>query len=123
MVSDTFAPGPGRTYHIRIGDRRYEVKPGFAELALNTGAAVIPVFGRFIERSRLLLEFRPALEAGAGTREQQIQSLITQFEQFANQTLRQYPDMVLWKRMAVHLKRSRLPGDTGQPRAHNPAGN
>ena len=105
VAGDTFAPGPGRTHHIRLGDRLYEIKPGFAELALNTGATVIPSFGRFLEDGRMVIEFLPPLDPGRGTREEQIGALVRQYEAFVNETLRKYPDMLFWKRMATHLRR------------------
>jgi hypothetical protein len=107
ILGDTFAPGPGRTHHIQVGDRRYEVKPGFAELALNTGSAVVPFFGRFIDGGRLLLEFLPPLDPERGTRDEQIGALLIQYAAFIERTMRQYPEMLLWKRMRAHLNHAR----------------
>jgi len=103
--ADTFAEGPGRTFTIHIGDRVYEIKPGFAELALNTGAQIIPSFGRFLEDGKLLLEFLPPLQPGAGPREQQVERLVHLYEEFVNQAIKAHPEMLFWKRMATHLRR------------------
>jgi len=104
MVSDTFAPGPGTTYRIQIADREYRVKAGFAELALNTGAAVLPVCGRFLEDGRLLYEIHPPLESGPATRDAQIQGLLDQYAAFVTDALTRYPALT-WKRMWNHLLR------------------
>jgi lauroyl/myristoyl acyltransferase len=104
---DTFAEGPGRTHWIEVGDRRYEIKPGFAELALNTGAVIIPTFGRFLEDGRVLLEFLPPFEIGRGTRDQQIAALVSQYADFVNMFLKTYPESLFWKRLRVHLNRPR----------------
>jgi hypothetical protein len=107
---DTFAEGPGRTFSIPVGDRLYEVKPGFAELALNTGASVIPSFGRFLEDGRLLLELLPPFDPGRGPRDEQIQNLIGQYTAFVNMVLKKYPEALFWKRLRVHLSRPRRGG-------------
>jgi len=106
LLSDTSAPGaPGRSYEFQIGDRRYRVKPGFAELALNTGAAVIPTFGRFIEDGRLLVEILPPLDPGRGTRAEQIKALVLQYSAFATAAITGHPEMMHWKKMRTHLGR------------------
>jgi hypothetical protein len=102
VAGDTFAPGPGMTYLVRIGDRRYELKAGFAELALNTGASVIPSCARFLEDGRLLHLLLPPLDAGRGTREQQIQHLLDQYAAYVTDEHRAHPAMT-WKRMWNHL--------------------
>ena len=107
LAGDTFAPGPGPTYLIAVGDRRYEIKPGFAELALNSGAPVIPNHSRFLEDGRVLTEFEAPLDPGRGTREQQVQALVNQYEHYLNHVLSQYPEMRQWKTMATHLRRAR----------------
>ena len=94
----------GPTHAVRIGDRIYAMSGGIAELALNTGAPVIPAFGRFTERTRLLVELLPPLEAGAGSREQQIRNLLDGYGAFATDVCRRYPEAISWKKMRNHLK-------------------
>ena len=108
ILGDTYAPGPGRTYTLTIGDRTYEVKPGFAELALNTGAEVVPVLGRFQDDGSLLFESRAALERGGGPREEQIRGLLKQYEAFINVSMREHPEMLSWKRIRTHLAHPRI---------------
>jgi lauroyl/myristoyl acyltransferase len=103
IVGDTYAKGPGRTYPIRIGDREYMIKAGFAELALNTGAKVLPVYGRFEADGRLLTEILPPLDPGRGSRVERIQALIQQYESFINSALKRHPVILSWKRMRAHL--------------------
>jgi amino acid adenylation domain-containing protein len=98
----------GPTHEVRIGDRIYAMSGGIAELALNTGAPVIPAFGRFIERTRLLVELLPPLEAGAGSREQQIRNLLDGYGAFATDACRRHPETISWKKMRNHLKWPRV---------------
>jgi len=107
IVGDTFAKGPGRTYQIRIGDREYSLKAGFAELALNTNAQVLPIFGRFEPDGRLLTEILPPLDPGRGTRDERIQAYIQLYAQFINSVLQRHPEILSWKRMKNHLRQPR----------------
>jgi len=99
----------GGTHRLVIGDRVYSMRSGFPELALNTGASVVPVFGRFLEDSRLLTEFLPPLEAGEGTREQQVEALLNAYAAFVTDVSRRMPEIILWKKMRNHLKWPRVP--------------
>jgi lauroyl/myristoyl acyltransferase len=103
-ADDSGVTGHGATYHVRFGGRLYTIRPGFAELALNTGAAIVPVFGRFDEQGRLLLKFHAAFDAGRGTRAQQIESLMRQYEAFAESVIREHTEILNWKKMRNHLK-------------------
>jgi len=106
-VSADVAHGPGRRIPIQIGDRVYALRPGFPELALNTGSKVIPVFGRFIEGSRLLVEILPPLDPGRGGRDEQIEALMRQYAEFMNAVFKSYPQIITWKKMRNHLKMPR----------------
>ena len=58
----------GRTYKVSMGNRLYQIKGGFAEMALNTGAIVIP-FNRYcLPDGRVQMEFFPPLQPGDGPR-------------------------------------------------------
>jgi lauroyl/myristoyl acyltransferase len=108
IVADHDTRGPGSTYQIHVGDRSYTIKGGFAELALDTGAMVLPHFGRYLEDGRLLLTILPPLSVGNGTRAEQINSMVRQYEAFVNDALRRHPEMVDWHIMADHLRRHHL---------------
>jgi acyl-coenzyme A synthetase/AMP-(fatty) acid ligase len=108
IAGDTFAPGPGAVFEIRVGDRRYEIKPGFAELALNSGAPVIPFGARVLENGRILTEFESPLDPGRGTREDQIRALVDQYESYLNRVLAGHPEIRRWKTMTTHLRRKRV---------------
>jgi amino acid adenylation domain-containing protein len=104
IAADFGANGPGRSYSIQLGDREYRIKAGFAELALNTGAQVIPAYGRFLDDGRLLVHILPPLDPGSGPRSEQIKSFIQQYEKFINSCFRQYPEMLNWVRIKKHLR-------------------
>jgi len=101
---------PGPTYRITVGNSTFAIKAGFAHLALNTGASVLPVFGRFLENGRLVLSILPALETPQGARDDQIHSLIEQYEAFVNAALRNHPEMMTWEWLRQHFGRRRVWG-------------
>jgi len=103
-LSADIALGPGQTYAVVIGDREYLLKPGFAELALNTGAPVIPVYGSLEHGLRTRIDFWPPLDPGRGTRDEQIERLMKLYEAFVNERIRKQPESITWKKMRNHLK-------------------
>ena len=57
---------------------------GFAEMALSTGAAAIPVFVSLQPGGQVTIDFRPPLHTAAGERSAQVESLVRQYaDQFA----------------------------------------
>ena len=109
MNNDTSGHGPGRRYDLDLGDRRHSIRAGFAELAINTGAAVLPIYARFLEDGSLQIEIQPAFTVPRGTREQQVLALVAQYGDFINVALKQHPEMMLWKKMRHHLRRPKIP--------------
>ena len=108
LFSDHLGPGPGDPYEFNVGDRLYQMKPGFAELALNTGAAVIPTFGRVDAQGRLHLVLRPPLDPGTGDHREQLRWLSDQFAAFMNYVVATYPETLQWEMMKNHLRRKRV---------------
>lgn len=107
IAGDGGRRGPGRTYSMRVGDRIYAIKAGFAQLALENDADVLPICGRFTQDGRMQLSILPPLQARGGSRDDQVASLIQQYEDFANSAMRRHPEMVVWARMAKHLRQPR----------------
>ncbi len=81
IVSDT-NDTRGRTYKIPLAGKEYQIKGGFAELALNTGAAIVPHFRHCLPDGRIQLSFGASLEPGSGDRDQQVKTLLNQISVF-----------------------------------------
>jgi lauroyl/myristoyl acyltransferase len=90
---------------VEIGGRAYQVKAGFAELALNTGAAILPFYGRILPDSRSQIHFLPPLEPGAGSRAVQAERLVNQYVAFVNRVWSESPAILWWNRIRRHLMR------------------
>jgi amino acid adenylation domain-containing protein len=104
IASDFGTTGPGLTYALQVGDRVYSIKAGFAELSLNTGAPLIPVFGRILEDGRVLTVLLPPLDPGPGARTQQIEALVRQYGEFMDHTFRRHPEILTWDRIRKHFR-------------------
>jgi KDO2-lipid IV(A) lauroyltransferase len=113
IVGDTAEKGPGVTIRFFAGNREYTVRTGFAELALNTGAAIIPAYGRFLEDGRLLTHLAPPLQAAGATRTEQVTSLVQQYGDFVDGVIRAYPEVLRWRKMANHLRHPLRPRAEG----------
>ncbi|MBK7199802.1 AMP-binding protein [Candidatus Amarolinea dominans] len=77
---------------------------GFAEMALNTGAAAIPVFVSLQPGGQVTIDFRPPLVAGAGARSAQVESLVRQYVgQFAAVWAADLGN-IRWRHLAKYLR-------------------
>jgi lauroyl/myristoyl acyltransferase len=112
ILPDKSARAPGPMYPFVIGDREYTIKTGFAELALNTGAAVIPIYGRYLDDGRLLTILLPPLDPGGGERQAQVTNLLQQYARFMDSTIRENPEILSWLKIGNHFR---------EPRARPPA--
>ncbi|MCP4400862.1 MAG: amino acid adenylation domain-containing protein [bacterium] len=85
-------------------------KTGFAELAVQTGASVIPVFASFDGRGRLTIEFLDPLEHGSDTmsEQEQIEGLITQYATFLEQHWLMTPGNISYSQINQFLKLPRI---------------
>jgi lauroyl/myristoyl acyltransferase len=97
----------GRTYSMAVARRSYQFKAGFAELALNTGAALIPQWRYFLPDGILRYEFGPPFEAGTGDRAAQVEGLLRQYAAFVEAAWAAHPEAMRWKKIVKHLKRSK----------------
>jgi hypothetical protein len=104
IVSDT-NDNQGRTYKIYVAGRIYKIKSGFAELAINTGAAIVPHFRYCLPDGRLQLNFGTPLDPGQGDREQQVEKLLGQYAAFIEQTWTAHPEAMRWIKIKKHLSR------------------
>ncbi len=88
---------------VIIAKRRYYLRPGFAELALNTGAAVVPMFCNMKSDGRIHMTIMPPLIMGTGDRDSQIADLLDQYADFINASWRTAPESIRWPRMVRHF--------------------
>lgn len=94
----------GKTYNVAIGNRNYQIKGGFAEMALNTGASIVP-FNRYcLEDGRIKMEFFPPMEIGEGTREEIVERLVREYGAFIENCWRTHSDGISWARINRHLE-------------------
>ena len=95
----------GKKYRVELAGREYQVKSGFAELALNTGAAIIPHYTTCLPDGRVQLNLLKPLEAGEGDRDEKIERLIGAYFAFINDVWVKNPEAIKWHRMEEHFSR------------------
>lgn len=103
IVGDTSDPY-GQAYQIILGGRAYRIKSGFAELALNTGATIIPHFGGCLADGRPELNLLPPLDPGNGSRSEQIEKLIKDYTSFINYVWLTHPEVVSWTKIKKNFE-------------------
>lgn len=94
---------------LELSGRNYKLKTGFAELAINTGATVIPVYNTLKPDGRITTIFEPAIEPGSGDRDSQVKTLMKEYVAFMNKAWSEAPESVKWTRMRSHLRKG-IPG-------------
>jgi amino acid adenylation domain-containing protein len=105
VYNDIGVREPG-TLAFLIGDRLYDFKTGFAELALATDAVVIPVYSAHDITGRIRMEFLPPLQTRADVdHKNQVQHLVEQYAQFLEHTWRTVPESISWYILQHHLER------------------
>jgi amino acid adenylation domain-containing protein len=102
VVGDT-SDAHGRRFELNVGGRLYQIKAGFAELALNTGAAILPHHTILLPDGTPQLNIEPPLSPAAGDRASQVESLIHAYAQFISRAWRAHPEAVGWTRIRRHL--------------------
>ncbi len=88
---------------VIIASRRYHLRPGFAELALNSGAAIVPQFNRMRPDGSIQMTVLPPLKFGNGNRESQISSLLDQYAAIINSSWCTAPESIRWQRIFRHF--------------------
>jgi amino acid adenylation domain-containing protein len=104
IVGDTSDPF-GQTHRIVLGGRAYRIKSGFAELALNTGATIIPHFGGCLADGRPELNLLPPLDPGNGSRSKQVEKLVKDYTSFINYAWTSHPEFVSWTKIKKYFER------------------
>jgi acyl-coenzyme A synthetase/AMP-(fatty) acid ligase/lauroyl/myristoyl acyltransferase/acyl carrier protein len=90
-------------YPVIIARRRYFLRPGFAELALNTGAAVVPQYNCMRSDGRIQMTVLPPFMVGSGARETQVAHLLDQYAAFINASWSSSPESIRWSRIFRHF--------------------
>lgn len=88
---------------VVIASRRYYLRPGFAELAINTGAAVVPQFSVLRPDGKIHMTIHPPFVIEQVSREEQITSLLEQYAAFVNNSWRVAPESIRWPRIVRHF--------------------
>ncbi len=98
----------GKRYKVNLGGREYLIKAGFAELSLNTGAAIIPYYRCCLPDGRVQLNFGKPLDAGIGEREDKVERLINGYCAYINHIWSTRPEVIRWNRMKKHFSQKAI---------------
>lgn len=106
IVNDVTASG-GKFVDKAIGRRQYRLAPGFAELALATGAIVLPVVSMFDSAGRVHMTVLPALQPGNfdGNHDAAVDDLVNQYVAFVEEQWHRSPESVGWGAQRRYLSR------------------
>lgn len=103
FVSDGSFDDKSDSHRVIIAGRQYFITPGFAKIALNTGATIIPQFTTTRENGQIHTTFMPPLIAAEGDRDLQVESLVNQYADFINSSWITAPESLGWKRIQRHF--------------------
>ncbi|HET9762382.1 MAG TPA: hypothetical protein VFR50_02650 [Casimicrobiaceae bacterium] len=89
---------------VEFFGRQRKLATGFAELALKTGAQVVPLAHRFSPRGLFILEFGAPFHAPGphSTHDEAVDSLVGQYASFLRDHWRLYPWDVQWGQLRRH---------------------
>ena len=101
---------------VEFFGRQRGIAAGFAELALKTGARVVPIACRFTPRGSFVLEFGAPFHAPGpdSPHDERIDSLVGQYADFLRAEWRLYPWNIPWHHLRDHCQ---LPAADPRPRA------
>jgi lauroyl/myristoyl acyltransferase len=102
---------------VEFFGRQRRLAAGFAELALKTGAHVIPIAFRFSPRGFFVLEFGAPLHGlGAhSTHDERVDSLVGQYASFLRNEWRRYPWNIRWDHLRYYCQLPEVdPGALGE---------
>jgi lauroyl/myristoyl acyltransferase/acyl carrier protein len=96
-----------------IGKREYYLKPGFAELALHTGAAVIPQYTTRRLDGSIHTAFQPPMDphADGEDHETQIYSLLKQYAEFVDRSWQLAPESLKYAVIEKYLTQPMAEGN------------
>jgi acyl-coenzyme A synthetase/AMP-(fatty) acid ligase/lauroyl/myristoyl acyltransferase/acyl carrier protein len=91
-------------YPISVCGRQYQMRTGWADLAIQTGAAVIPVLSALQPDGSIEVTFLPQLlwDHDSPDKFDQTARLMEQFSDFLTGAYRHYPETLRWKIMENH---------------------
>jgi non-ribosomal peptide synthetase component F/lauroyl/myristoyl acyltransferase len=94
QILNDYSLGPADALPISIGRRSFQLKTGFAELALDTGAVIIPSYATPRPNGQIHTAFHAPLqpEDTNANRDQKIQSLMSQYAQFLETSWHMFPE-------------------------------
>jgi acyl carrier protein len=98
-----WSDAPGRRYQVSVAGRLRQIKAGFAELAINTGATIIPHIRHCLEDGRIQMEFGDPLQLGGGEKSQQVQELMNQYVEFIERSWAAHPEAMRWYDILDHF--------------------
>jgi amino acid adenylation domain-containing protein len=96
----------GRAHcEVTIGGRHHRLRAGFADLALRSGAVVLPLQSALDDDGRIALCFDPPMVRGPRStpRGERARAMTQRFAAFFDHTLRSAPESLSLRRMAYHL--------------------
>jgi KDO2-lipid IV(A) lauroyltransferase len=97
---------------VEFFGRQRRLATGFAELALATGARVVPIAYRFSPRGHFIMELGAPFDVpGApSTRDECIESLVAQYAAFLRQEWRRFPWNIHWDHLRYYCELPELAG-------------
>jgi amino acid adenylation domain-containing protein len=97
-----------------IGGRRFNIKPGMAEYALLTGAAIVPQFSTRRLDGSVHMTFLPPFVMPPETtaREERIYSILQQYAAFVDFAWRHAPEAINWISIEKLLRKPRVQPDS-----------
>jgi phosphatidylinositol dimannoside acyltransferase len=105
IVNDGYLGGGGISNHrVVVAGRQYFLPTGFAELALNTGAMIVPQYSTTLADAHVHTTFLPPVSTEPGNRDIQIESLMKQYADFLTSSWKAAPESMIWLRIQNHLK-------------------
>ena len=89
---------------VEFFGRQRQLAAGFAELALKTGAHVVPIAYRFSPRGFFVLEFGAPFDVPGpqSTHDERVDSLVGQYASFLRDEWRRYPWNIQWKQLRYY---------------------
>lgn len=91
-----------------IANRKYTFKTGFAELAVNTGAVVLPLYSALQPDGHIHTTILPPLDPGSGDHDSMVNTLMDGYVSFLNMAWAEAPQSLRWTRYRTHLKKPRF---------------
>lgn len=91
-------------YPISVCGRQYQARTGWADLAIQTGAAVIPVISTLQKEGTVEVNFLPSFswDQNGPNKFDQTAQLMQQFADFLSGAFRHHPESLRWKIMENH---------------------